>query len=340
MPSLLLVILALVSYVIGNSIVADRHPVYSPDVLSSLEHACIKYSGKNCRGSKLDKRQMIEAQILSNQAEYMSPIKVGGQLLQVVFDTGSSDFWLVTGPQPPAFNTARSLTFRTIPNASWSARYGDGSSSSGIVGSDQVEVGGVTIQNQIIGLSDPGNGTGDGKSGLSVLESRQIAGILGCAFKKINSVKPSPVLNVFENAVPILTQPMMAVGFDEDGNRGRIDWGYVDKSRFVGDLKWTQVDSSAGYWDVPVDNMWINGIKTRLSTSKGTVDTGTTLILLSRKDLEAFYGLIPGASRNARFKAWTFPANSSIPQFEISVGGYRAVVPTSFICANSVENGE
>lgn len=79
-----------------------------------------------------------------------------------------------------------------MSGSSWKISYGDGSSASGTVGTDNVTIGGLTIKNQAIELANQMStsfqqGTGDG--------------LLGLAWPAINTVTPKPVATPVENMI-------------------------------------------------------------------------------------------------------------------------------------------
>lgn len=79
-----------------------------------------------------------------------------------------------------------------MKGSSWRISYGDGSSASGTVGTDNVTIGGLTITNQAIELANRMStefqqGTGDG--------------LLGLAWPAINTVKPKVVATPVENMI-------------------------------------------------------------------------------------------------------------------------------------------
>jgi len=70
------------------------------------------------------------------------------------------------------FNPKNSSTFKTSSGSTWNISYGDGSSASGDVGTDNVTVGGLLIKNQAVELakvlsSEFQQDTGDGLLGLA-----------------------------------------------------------------------------------------------------------------------------------------------------------------------------
>lgn len=56
--------------------------------------------------------------------------------------------------QQVAFDPKKSSTFEKISGASWKISYGDGSSASGDVGTDTIDLGGVKVEKQAIELAE------------------------------------------------------------------------------------------------------------------------------------------------------------------------------------------
>jgi hypothetical protein len=79
-----------------------------------------------------------------------------------------------------------------VPGSTWQIQYGDQSSASGIVGTDNVTIGGLTIKNQAIELAD-------NLSDQFVQDTG--SGLLGLAFGSINTVQPTPVKTPVENMI-------------------------------------------------------------------------------------------------------------------------------------------
>lgn len=148
----------------------------------------------------------VSAQDIQNDALYLATVGIGTppQNLNLDFDTGSADLWVWSDQLPSnlvsqgrqaghnIFNASQSSTWKDLPGSTWQIQYGDGSTASGNVGTDVLDVGGLTIQNQAIERASQlsaqfQQGSGDG--------------LLGLAFGSINTVQPTPVKTPVENMI-------------------------------------------------------------------------------------------------------------------------------------------
>ena len=140
----------------------------------------------------------VAADDMQNDSFYTCPVQIGtpSQTLSLDFDSGSSDLWVWStklsrseqnaGTQQgiAIFDPNKSTTFKTAQGESWKISYGDGSSASGSVGTDTLQLGGITIENQAIELATQIS---------SSFQNEQSSGLLGLAFGTINTVQPTPV---------------------------------------------------------------------------------------------------------------------------------------------------
>jgi len=121
-------------------------------------------------------------------AAYIAPVEIGGQRLNLDFDTGSSDLWVFSsrlGPGATAghnvFDPNKSKTFRNATDLTWHITYGDGSGAAGVVGTDTVNIGGATVTKQAVELATVMSS--------SFIRDTDSDGLLGLAFKKLNRGK-------------------------------------------------------------------------------------------------------------------------------------------------------
>lgn len=149
---------------------------------------------------------------------YDAEITIGNQTVLLFLDTGSSDIWVAKTGYQCLNNTDNSIlpreacgyspgydispTFKQLPNQTFGVKYGAGISS-GIVGYEKVTFGGLTIEEQVIGVADKVTNPGDGND----------SGIIGLAYPAITSSHPgtnypNDSISYFENRVvynPVFT---------------------------------------------------------------------------------------------------------------------------------------
>jgi hypothetical protein len=107
-----------------------------------------------------------------------------------IFDVNKSTTW--SWPSSKWTGSAIPLSFRRQA-LEWDVQYGDGSSASGLVGYDDVQIGNLTIAKQAVQVAQNfvGKQFRDGTAD----------GIFGLAFGHINSVRPQPVKTVLESMI-------------------------------------------------------------------------------------------------------------------------------------------
>ncbi|RIB16255.1 aspartic peptidase domain-containing protein, partial [Gigaspora rosea] len=117
----------------------------------------------------------------SNVSGYYGPITIGGQTFNVMFDTGSSDFWVpysncTSCANHTKFNQSLSETFKYIGN-SFSISYGGVAGLSAFTAKDNLLVGNIKSVDQIFGLVI--NETGN-------LNEAEFDGVFGMAFDALS----------------------------------------------------------------------------------------------------------------------------------------------------------
>lgn len=264
-------------------------------------------------------------------SEYLTPVSIGtpAQVLNLDFDTGSSDLWVFSSETPKSqvngqtiYKPGSSTTAKKMSGASWQISYGDGSSSSGDVYTDVVNVGGLSVKAQAV------------ESAQSVssqfTQDSANSGLLGLAFSSINTVSPTQQRTFFDNAMSSLSQPVFTCDLKHNAP-GKYNFGYIDSAAYTGALSYTPVDSSQGFWGFTASGYAV-GSGARASTSiTGIADTGTTLLLLPTSVLQAYYRKVSGAQNSNTYGGWVFPCSVSPPSFSFYIGSTAITIPGSFI---------
>jgi saccharopepsin len=76
------------------------------------------------------------------------------------------------------------------------------------------------------------------------------------------------------------------------GGNGEITFGAIDDSRFKGEISWAPVIRKA-YWEVAMEKASVDGKPVpNVSTRRAAIDTGTSLIAMSKADAAAINKMI------------------------------------------------
>ena len=258
--------------------------------------------------------------------EYLCPVSIGGQTMIMDFDSGSSDFWVFSTQTPASdqtghgvFDPTKSATFKPIEGATFDIAYGDGSGAAGSVGTDIVDIGGAIVSEQAVELATYVSG--------SFVTDLQSDGLVGLAFSKLNTVRPTRQLTFFDNAVASLPIPVFTADLRKSA-AGSYEFGHIDSSKFTGPLSWVPVNTTNGFWQFSSQKFAVgNGSTLDVAGGQAMADTGTTLILADPAVVNAYYSQVQGAANNDIAGGVVFPCNAQLPDLQLDVGGaYMATV--------------
>ena len=232
------------------------------------------------------------------------------------------------------FDPSKSRTYKEKEGSTWQISYGDGSSASGIVGNDNVNIGGLLIKGQAIEVADKlsvqfAQGAGDG--------------LLGLAFGNINTVKPKAVSTPVENMISQADIPKSAELFtaklgswrdsdEPDKGESFYTFGYIDQDTVKAaetDIYYTPIDKSQGFWMFDSPSATVNGKSITRSGNKAIADTGTTLALVGDETCQAIYDSIEGAIYDDDSQGWIYPSTTPVdklPVITFAVGDKQCIV--------------
>ncbi|KAF9915144.1 hypothetical protein BX616_006814 [Lobosporangium transversale] len=289
------------------------------------------------------KKDLGRASVMNHglDIQYYGPVNIGTppQTVNLVFDTGSADIWfpsaeceMVGCKAHRRFDATKSSTFQK-DGRPWTIRYGEGSSASGILGQDVVEVGGVKVHQTI---------------GLALNESITFAqapedGIFGLAFNSKQTVKG--VKTFMDNAIAskAITRPIFSVYLPSirmnGGEGGYYLFGAIDHNRYKGRLTSVPV-TKQGYWQVHVSDLKFEG-QSLAQASEAIVDTGSTLLLVSDAASEAIHKNIKGAFYSKDEFAWVVPCSlaSSTQNIYLTLAGKDFHVPVADLAWEPTKEG-
>ncbi|KAF7917517.1 uncharacterized protein EAE97_012045 [Botrytis byssoidea] len=282
---------------------------------------------------------LVTATPESGDVEYLSPVNIGGQVMNMDFDSGSSDLWVFSTQLATAsqsghqnYDASKSTSFKAIQGATWSISYGDGSGAAGNVGTDTVNIGGATVTGQAIEMATA--------ISASFVSDTQSNGLVGLAFSKLNTVKPAQQKTFFDNAMSQgLAQPVFTADLRKAA-AGSYEFGNIDSTKFNGSLTWAAVNTTQGFWQFSSGKFSVGGgPETAVPNGQAIADTGTTLMLADANIVNGYYSKVQGAVNNQTVGGVTFPCAATLPDLAIDVGGtYMATVRGSDINYAPVDN--
>jgi len=263
-------------------------------------------------------------------------VTIGGQTLNLDFDTGSSDLWVFSTLQASSQTTGHKLynpndgTSKLKSGYTWSISYGDGSSAGGTVYADKVVVGPVTATSQAVEAAT--------SASASFSQDTTESGLLGLAFSTINTVQPQAQTTFFDTVKGTLAKKLFTADLKK-GQPGSYDFGFIDTSKYTGSITYTAVDSSQGFWGFTVNGANAGDTVTSTTKISAIADTGTSLLLLDDATVSAYYQNIPGSSNSATYGGYVFSCSTTLPDFSVKIGSTTFTVPGSYINYAPVTTG-
>jgi cathepsin D len=252
---------------------------YKPSSIERKRNAGKALMAKYARGSMPEADAQV-ALIDYNDAQYYGPVSIGTphQDFTVVFDTGSSNLWVpstrcnsIACLLHHRYNAARSSTYKANGTA-FHIQYGSGRLD-GIISSDTVSIGGLSILNQ--GFAEATNVPG------ITFDLAQFDGILGLGFASISvdGVVP-PWYNLI--AQKLVKEPVFSFWLSKNPrgqNGGQLILGGTAPQYYTGAISYVPV-SEQTYWQFKLDDVLIgaNSAGYCANGCKAIADTGTSLI--------------------------------------------------------------
>ncbi|KAF7976238.1 hypothetical protein HWV62_7272 [Athelia sp. TMB] len=265
----------------------------------------------------------------SYDSEYLCPVSIGGQTLNLDFDTGSADLWVFSTSLPgleeighTLYNPSQSSTYKAKSGYSWDISYGDGSGASGTVGTDVVTIGGVAVTGQAVELATS-------VSSQFVLDFAD-DGLVGLAFSSINTVSPLAQKTFYDNAKASLSTGVFTADLKYHA-AGSYDFGVIDPLKYTGSITYVDVDNSNGFWEFTGTGYAVGSGSFSSESIDAIADTGTTLIYAPASVVLAYYAKVSGSSHSSSEGGYIFPCSATLPDLTLGVGSYHAVVPGEYL---------
>uniref|UniRef100_A0A8C9SK44 Progastricsin n=1 Tax=Scleropages formosus TaxID=113540 RepID=A0A8C9SK44_SCLFO len=275
---------------------------------------------------------MSAIESMANYADttYYGPITIGTppQSFGVLFDTGSANLWVDSvycNTQAcnahPKFDPSSSSTYSSTRNTFY-LPYGTGSLY-GVFGYDTVNVGGIVVTNQELGLST-------NEPGETFLQA-QFDGILGLSYPSIAAGGATPVMDTMmqEN---LLQYNMFAFYLSRNEQQGsEVAFGGVDNNKYQGQIYWTPVTAET-YWQIGCYfcsytlNIYFTGWCSQ--GCQAIVDTGTSFLTCPQQYMGYLMQAI-GAQAN-QYGGYDVNCNANnLPTLSFNINGVNFPLPPS-----------
>ncbi|GAA5937012.1 uncharacterized protein JCM15063_000127 [Sporobolomyces koalae] len=275
---------------------------------------------------KLVKRASTGSESLVDQQSdslWTGTVSIGtpGQTFILDFDTGSSDLW-VPGVGCTAsscsskhkYDPSKSSTSSSVPSKTLNVQYGDGSTSSGPVYSDNVVIAGLTASKQVFGAASTLS---------SSFASSPEDGLGGMAFQSISQLQTSPFFQTLVSQGKVAS-PVFSFKLASSGSE--LYLGGINSAKISSGVTYTPLTSKS-YWNVQASTAVNGKTVSSLGTFAAIVDSGTTLIVAPTDFAQSFYAAVPGSAAYGN-GYYTFPC-SSVPAVSFSFPGSSTAWPVS-----------
>ncbi|KAG8973498.1 Type I transmembrane sorting receptor [Tulasnella sp. 425] len=263
------------------------------------------------RRAAMKKRQgNSAANSLVNESDnlYYGNLSVGtpAQVTTIDFDTGSSDLIIpsaeCTTCVGPFYNPATSTSF-TNANTAFNTSFGDGSTASGVLSSETIAVGSLSVTSQPFAVITGSTGNFDGPN----------SGLMGLAFESIAQTKATPWFFNLANSGKLASN-LFSFYLSRQGAEGsELCIGCIDSTKFTGQPEYFPLvpgNASQSVWDIVNDGFtYNNAVVTQRLVA--IIDSGTSLIYIPPSQAAALYSKIPGAQLHTDGTHYVFPCASA-----------------------------
>jgi cathepsin D len=258
---------------------SSKHSLIS---LLSSSQSSLKYP------SFLQSRSKISLKNYSN-TQYVGQVGIGSppQYLDVIFDTGSSNFFVNSKlcaddscTKRKAYDHSLSKSYSDVGFA-LEVQFGTGIIK-GVINEDTITIANVQLVGQR--FAEVTNEEGD------VFVDGKFSGILGLAFDSMAAYGTVPV---FDSIALSRSLDWNVISFYYSLNPAEdseVMIGGINKSKFVGEIVWVPLlEDLLNYWMIEIDDIRFDELSLGLCENgcKAAVDTGTTLLSAPSDDLYA-----------------------------------------------------
>lgn len=118
---------------------------------------------------------------------------------------------------------------------------------------------------------------------------------------------------------------------------GELNFGSPDTTKYTGELLYVNTVPGNKDWEIPIDDIVINGVACNFTGETSYIDTGTSFMLLPTEDAQRIHSLIPRSRQVG--DAFQLPCSSDA-LFQIKVSGTAYSIRPEDYIGNPIEGGE
>ncbi|KAF9952853.1 hypothetical protein BGZ70_000451 [Mortierella alpina] len=206
-----------------------------------------------------------------SEIAYVGQVGIGTppQYFRLEFDIGATDTWVAltkancSKPEPCApdrrlFHPHRSSSFEKTPDSPWKIEFSDKSNASGWIQTDILQVAGLAVDRQLIGMA----------MSLFGFKDNQIDGSFALGLKRNGS---NDILTPVENLIASNgMRPEVGIWLGSGNQGGEVVFGGRDPARFSGNISYFDVPTGAAYWSVPVNAVAVEPAPVPASNTSST----------------------------------------------------------------------
>ncbi|KAI5122287.1 hypothetical protein M0805_002367 [Coniferiporia weirii] len=324
---------------------------------SSLSRPLLKRSSLYRRDAEASSAGISQLSLSTDGSSYYTVLAIGDISFRISLDTGSSDLWLLSSAcatkefckSSPSYPLSyHSPSFGIINNnqTGFNLSFADGSTSSGFLATESVQLNNFTVPNQVIGLVNATN----------VVLGSEISGVLGMGFPRLSVFSPivtnsTPYINGLAQQ-GLLDYPMFGLSLTRDDD-GTLTLGAIDSNvvKNLSSIEWHKVmpfspfgleSNASSYlqWTVRIPGFGINDTifdtnptyPNITETSLALIDVGTNGLFGPYQDVSRIFGAISEARLvDADVGQWALPCDTEeVLSFNFGQGNFT-LQPTDYL---------